>query len=44
VTLFGVVITEVSEGIPPLFGVHLDQVRDFDYVDYFHRLARVASR
>jgi len=44
VALLGVVITEASEGIPPLFGVHLDQVRDFDYGDYFQRLARVASR
>jgi Mrp family chromosome partitioning ATPase/capsular polysaccharide biosynthesis protein len=44
VTLFGVVITDVSEDIPPLFGVHLDQVWEIDYAEYFQRLARVGSR
>jgi Mrp family chromosome partitioning ATPase/capsular polysaccharide biosynthesis protein len=40
VSLFGIVVTDVSEDIPPLFGVHLDQVRDFDYADGAQRLAR----
>jgi Mrp family chromosome partitioning ATPase/capsular polysaccharide biosynthesis protein len=41
VTLFGVVITDVTDDIPPLFGVRLDQVRTFGYVEYFHRIARL---
>jgi Mrp family chromosome partitioning ATPase/LPS O-antigen subunit length determinant protein (WzzB/FepE family) len=40
VSLFGIVVAGVSEDIPPLFGVHLDQVRDFDYADGAQRLAR----
>ncbi len=44
VSLFGVVITDVSEDIPPLFGVHLDQVRNFEYAEYFHRLVRLTYR
>jgi Mrp family chromosome partitioning ATPase len=40
VSLFGVVLTDVSEDIPPLFGVHFDQLRDFDYADFVQRLAR----
>lgn len=35
VNLLGVVLADVSEDIPPLFGVHFDQLRDLDY-----RLAR----
>ena len=40
VSLFGVVLAEVSEDIPPVFGVHLDEVRDFNYVEYVQRLGR----
>jgi Mrp family chromosome partitioning ATPase/capsular polysaccharide biosynthesis protein len=44
VELLGVVITQVPDGIPPLLGVHLDEVRDFDYAGYVHRLVRMAAR
>jgi Mrp family chromosome partitioning ATPase/LPS O-antigen subunit length determinant protein (WzzB/FepE family) len=40
VSLFGVVLTDVSKDIPPLFGVHFAQLRDFDYADFVQRLAR----
>lgn len=40
--LFGVVIADVSDDIPPLFGVHLDQVRESEYAEYCYRLARLA--
>ena len=46
-SLFGVVIAEASDDIPPLFGVHLDEVRDFDYANWAHsmqqRLRRAAG-
>ena len=44
VNLLGVVLNKVSEGVPPLFGVHLDEVRDFDYAGYFNRFVHVGSR
>ncbi|HEV2185708.1 MAG TPA: GNVR domain-containing protein [Stellaceae bacterium] len=44
VNLLGVVLNKVSDGIPPLFGVHLDEVRDFDYAGYFNRFVHVGSR
>jgi Mrp family chromosome partitioning ATPase/capsular polysaccharide biosynthesis protein len=40
VNLLGVVITGVSENIPPLFGMHLDPLREFDYVGFAQQLAR----
>jgi hypothetical protein len=42
--LLGLVLTQVPEGIPPLFGVHLDEVREFDYAGYVNRLVRMAAR
>ena len=44
VNLLGVVLNKVSDDIPPLFGVHLDEVRDFDYAGYFSRFVHVGSR
>ena len=44
VNLLGVVLNKVSDDIPPLFGVHLDEVRDFDYAGYFNRFVHVGSR
>ena len=44
VNLIGVVINRVSNGIPPLFGVHLDELRSFDYAGYFNRFVHAWSR
>jgi succinoglycan biosynthesis transport protein ExoP len=40
VALLGVVINQVSEGIPPLFGLRLDDIRGFGYARYFGQLVR----
>ncbi len=40
VSLFGVVLADVSEDIPALFGVHFNRLRDFDYTDFVRRQAR----
>lgn len=40
VSLFGVVITGVTEDVPPLFGLHLDQVRKLEFAGFFHWFAR----
>ena len=44
VNLIGAVINRVSDGIPPLFGVHLDEVWNLDYAGYFDRLVHAVSR
>lgn len=44
VSLFGVVLADASNDIPPLFGVHLDQVRGFDYGDYAQKMARAMQQ
>ena len=40
VVLFGVVIADVSEDIPPLFGWHLDEMRALGYAGLAQRFAR----
>jgi len=40
VVLFGVVLTDVSEDIPPLFGWHLSEIRTLGYVEFARRLTR----
>ena len=40
VRLLGVVLTDVSEDIPPLFGVHFNRLRDFDRAEFVQQLAR----
>jgi Mrp family chromosome partitioning ATPase/capsular polysaccharide biosynthesis protein len=42
VVLFGIVMTDVSEDIPPLFGWHLSEIRALGYVEFARRLTRVA--
>ncbi|HEY1794629.1 MAG TPA: GNVR domain-containing protein [Stellaceae bacterium] len=44
VVLFGVVIAGVSEDIPPLFGVHLDELRGGDYGELAQRVTQHARR
>jgi Mrp family chromosome partitioning ATPase/LPS O-antigen subunit length determinant protein (WzzB/FepE family) len=44
VVLFGVVIAGVTEEIPPLFGVHLDELRGGDYGELAHRVSQHARR
>lgn len=45
INLIGAVLNRVSDGIPPLFGVYLDEVQKLDYVGYVGRLVHaVASR
>jgi succinoglycan biosynthesis transport protein ExoP len=41
VVLFGVVMTNVSEDIPPLFGWHLSEIRALGYVEFARRLTRL---
>ena len=40
VNLLGVVITGVSDDIPPLFGMRPERLREFDYVDFTQRTVR----
>jgi uncharacterized protein involved in exopolysaccharide biosynthesis/Mrp family chromosome partitioning ATPase len=42
VVLFGVLMTDVSEDIPPLFGWHLSEIRELGYAEFAQRLAREA--
>jgi succinoglycan biosynthesis transport protein ExoP len=44
VVLFGVVIAGVSEDIPPLFGLHLDELRCGDYGELAQRVTQYARR
>jgi Mrp family chromosome partitioning ATPase/LPS O-antigen subunit length determinant protein (WzzB/FepE family) len=44
VSLFGVVIVDASDDIPPLLGVHLDEMRDFDYVNWAHSMQQRLRR
>lgn len=44
VVLFGVVIAGVSEDIPPLFGLHLDELRSVDYGQLAQRVTQHARR
>jgi Mrp family chromosome partitioning ATPase/LPS O-antigen subunit length determinant protein (WzzB/FepE family) len=44
VVLFGVVIAEMSGDIPPLFGVHLDELRGADYGELAQRVTQHARR
>jgi capsular exopolysaccharide synthesis family protein len=39
VPLLGVVINKVEDGVPPLFGIGLDRLRNFDWVGHADRLA-----
>jgi succinoglycan biosynthesis transport protein ExoP len=40
VVLFGVVMTGVSEDIPPLFGWHLSEIHALGYLEFVRRLTR----
>lgn len=42
VVLFGVVMADVSEDIPPLFGWRLSEIRELGYAEFVQRLARLA--
>jgi Mrp family chromosome partitioning ATPase/capsular polysaccharide biosynthesis protein len=44
VRLFGLVITDVTQGIPPLFGLYLDQLRNFEFPGFSRWLARLGYR
>jgi succinoglycan biosynthesis transport protein ExoP len=44
VAVLGVVINRVSEGIPPLFGWYLDDLRGVNYGNYVDRFAQAVSR
>jgi Mrp family chromosome partitioning ATPase len=44
VVLFGVVLAGVSEDIPPLFGVHLDELRGIGYGELAQRVTEHARR
>lgn len=44
VVLFGVVLADVSEEIPPLFGVHLDELRAGGYGELAQRVTQHARR
>jgi Mrp family chromosome partitioning ATPase len=44
VSVFGVVIADASDDIPPLLGLHLDEVRDFDYVNWAHSMQQRLRR
>lgn len=44
VNLIGVVINRMSNGITPLLGVHLDELRNLDYAGYFYRFVHAWSR
>jgi capsular exopolysaccharide synthesis family protein len=44
IPLIGVVINKVDDGIPPLFGIRLDQLRNIDWIRYADELAGRAAR
>jgi Mrp family chromosome partitioning ATPase len=44
VVLFGVVMTEVSDDIPPLFGCRLGEAREVGYREFARRLALAARQ
>jgi capsular exopolysaccharide synthesis family protein len=44
VPLLGVVINKVDEGVPPLFGIGLDRLRNFDWIGHADKLAGRAAQ
>jgi hypothetical protein len=44
VVLFGVVMTEVTDDIPPLFGWRPGEVRELGYLEFARRLAGAARQ